>query len=300
VRYSPSLAEETTAAYNRAVANVPCCYPMSPGEFQRAVTSSTASFGRNIVRDSVTHVARSEGRIVGWATSAIGTHGSDGLGERAIVRMLYYERGESPAGQALLEAVEERLLGPQFAALAAFAGTFRLPGYHLPYAGLTDRWDHVRALLGMNGYTCRRGEVFLDWPDCEPPDPGSCPMDLEVRVERRPGEVRNPDIEVRALRDQGVIGTCRCLSAATFSRADPAQSRIFTRWIGIHDRYQGQGLGRHLLLLALREARAAGYAHATISSEASNYRAMLLYGNLGYRAVDWTTRYVKGADNGYS
>jgi hypothetical protein len=41
-----------------------------------------------------------------------------------------------------------------------------------------------------------------------------------------------------------------------------------------------------------------GYRHASISTAVDNYRAALLYANLGYRVVDWTYGLGRHLDGG--
>jgi GNAT superfamily N-acetyltransferase len=214
------------------------------------------------------------------------------------LRMLWYERGHRRAGQALLVAAEKHLREQGAGDSVAFDDALRLPTYHLGHACLTDRWDHVRALLGMNGYSLRSGEVFFDWPDFEPLDPGPCPIDTDISVERSPGAGSHANLVLTAYVCGERIAQCTCCSGGEFSRDERAQKWVFTRELDVDDGFQGQRFGRHLLLRALVEARAEGYVHAAISTEWTNHRAILFYGNLGYRAVDWTATYHRGAANG--
>ena len=59
-------------------------------------------------------------------------------------------------------------------------------------------------------------------------------------------------------------------------------------WLGVDRHYQRRGLGRYLLLRALHELGRKGYRHATISTAADNYRALLFYSNVGFHMADWT------------
>ena len=297
--YNPALAEAVTEAYNRACSNVPHCYPITAEEYATAITSTHSEQERGIAQAPQTLILRSSGRILGFATTALRTPSEEqGSPEEGVLRMLWYERGHREAGQALLVAAEEHLRGRELDQIVAFDEDLRLPTYHLPHARLTDRWDHVRGLLGINGHVRVSGEVFLDWQDFESPDPGDCPIDAQVRVERRVNRGVRPNLVVTAHVHEDQVGICTCDCAGEFSRDPRAQDWVFTTWLWVDENLRGRRLGRYLLLRALNEARAEGYVHASISTEWTNYRALLFYGNVGYRAVDWTATYRRGAVNG--
>jgi GNAT superfamily N-acetyltransferase len=212
--------------------------------------------------------------------------------------MLWYKRGERQTGVALLSHAEERLRALGSEQIVAFDSSFRFPGYCLAHAHLTDRWDHVHGLLGANGYARHEGEVFLDWTDYASPDPGRCPVEADIRVERRLEGGARPDVDVVAYREGERIGVCYNRCAGQYAEDDRAQDWTFTTWIWVEDSLRRRGLGRYLLLRALAEARSDGYRHAAISTEWHNHFAILFYSNIGYRAVDWTSMYIKGADDG--
>lgn len=298
VTFDRSMAAEVAQAYNKEIADVPHSYPVSAEEYAAATTSTTADHGRNAIQNPETLVALSSGRVLGSATCALGKHGVEGSQEIALIRMLWYERAHRRAGQALLAAAEERLLEQGFSEIIAFDHDFQFPRYHLAHADLTDRWDHVHGLLGISGYTRARGEVFLDWPDFQPPDAGECPVNADVRVERWPGDGTRDNFAVNAHLGEEKVGTCICWGGGEFASGAPAQEWVFTAWLWVDDSLQGRGLGRYLLLRALAEARAVGYRHAAISTDWTNHRAILFYGNIGYRAVDWTSMYRRGAPGG--
>ena len=290
-----SMAPQVAHAFNRAIDGVPHCHPLSAEEYLAATRLDTAYHGMNTLHSQNTVVALTSGRVVGMATAAQGTHGQQGPLASGQIRMLWYERGHRLAGQSLLEAAEGHLTALGHGNFSAFNHEFQFPGYHFTNANLTDRWDHVHGLLGISGYRRLRGEVFLDWPDLHPPDPGACPIQAEIRIESRPGKGSRADLAVRAVRSQREVGACLCWSGGEFSAHPAAQDWVFVRWLWVDEPLQGLGMGRYLLLRALVEARVLGYAHSAISTDWSNHRAMLLYANTGYRAVDWTSMYHKGA-----
>jgi GNAT superfamily N-acetyltransferase len=170
----------------------------------------------------------------------------------------------------------------------AFHQDYRHAFYHMGHAYLSDRLDHIHALLGLNGYQRCAGEIYLEWADFAPERPGPAPLPVQLTSEWVPGRGKLPGLTVRAMQQDRQLGVCVNLSCGEWSAADPAQDACLTKWLGVEAEAQGQGLGRHLLQAALVELRAAGYHRAVISTSWANHRACLFYSNCGYRAVDWT------------
>jgi ribosomal protein S18 acetylase RimI-like enzyme len=53
--------------------------------------------------------------------------------------------------------------------------------------------------------------------------------------------------------------------------------------LGVHPGWQGQGIGRALLLAGLRRAQAWGCSRALLNTQATNYRSQQLYRSFGFR-----------------
>jgi len=170
----------------------------------------------------------------------------------------------------------------------AFPQEERYPFYCVEHAYLSQRMDHVQALMQFSGYRAARGEVYLEWPDCRPPPPGDCPVAGEVSVEWSQGAGARPGFHLRLRDGARQIAVCRNVSCGDFSANPAAQDRFLTTWLGVEEDFQGRGVGRYLLLKALQEGLGAGYRHALISTAWDNYRAFVFYANLGYRVTDWT------------
>jgi len=291
--YTPETLASVTAAYNRAVAGAPCCWPVGEQAFAAALAKTTGEANSHKdVREKWTFVAVEGSSVVGFVDAAVGYPREDGAYvERGVIRFLWYDPGRRTAGHALLERAERHLRDRGQTRVQAFPQEYRLPCYYLHAAYLSDRLGHVAALLGANGYRRIRGEVFMDWPNFKPADAGPCDVPAEIRVAWKPGRGRLPNVKVTAHLDGREIGACSCESFGEVHSAAAAQDRCFTTWLGVDDAHQGRGLGKRLLLRALVEMRGAGYRHATISTARHNHRAFLLYTNLGFRVADWTYAY---------
>ena len=215
--------------------------------------------------------------------------------EVGVIRFLACRRGERAAGDALLEAAESWMRERGLRQSTVMPQVWRYPFYGFPHAYLSDRLDHVQALVRFRGYTRTGGEVFLDWPEMQPEAPTPPDgLEFDLRVEDRPGAGRRPGLRLQALRDGEGIGECVLVSGGDSSpSADEAHDFAFCDWLGVNDNHQGQGLGRYLLAQAMYLARERGYRHGAISTALSNDRAFLFYTNHGFQVVDWTYEFSR-------
>ena len=62
----------------------------------------------------------------------------------------------------------------------------------------------------------------------------------------------------------------------------PAHRHRGSLGMGIIEAYRGQGLGRRLMLAALKQARASGFIRIELSVHADNARAIALYERVGF------------------
>ena len=212
----------------------------------------------------------------------------DGVSPRGIIRFAWYQRGHRAAGQALLAAAEDFFLQRGIVTVIAFHQHYVYSFYHLNSVYLSDRLEHIHALMGINGYKRVAGEVYLNWRNFTPLEPPAADVTAKFTLNWRDGAGRRPNLLVEAHQGQELVGECVCESLGRPSYPDEADDWLFTDWIGVSESMRGQGLGRHLLRRALLEMHAIGYRHAAISTAWDNHRALLFYSNFGYRAVDWT------------
>lgn len=291
--YTPDMLSPLTAFYNRLITDVPHCYPVDENEFAHEMRGVTDNVRDSDNLDSETaFVAMKRDTVLGFAHAGIGQTGDNWEVNVGVIRFLGYERGEWRAGQAVLEAAEAYLKARNLAQIFAFSADCVYPFYHLENACLSDALDHVHTLLGFNGYSRSDGWVCFEWQDYSvTPTPLTLPITLSVRWKE--GRGVRPNCDVIAHLDGEQIGVCQSVSAGEFSSHPDAQFWIETSWLNIEDAFRGQGIGRHLLQRSIQEMHNVGYRHAAISANWENYRALLLYGNCGYRVADWTYEYHK-------
>ena len=293
--YDAALLDGIVDRYNDLVRGLPHCYPVSADEFAEELAAlgdeSADARGRH---SEAAFVAVDDGAVCGFAHVGVERPRRDGDAEQGIIRLFWYERGQRQVGHALLDAAEGYLRERGMTQATAFHQNHRYRFYHLSHACLSDRIGHVHALLGLRGYERWTGEVYLDWPNFQPAEPPTAEVEAAVAVAEQPGRGARPGLVLLARQAGEEIGVCSCKSCGEWSDAADAQDWFLTEWLGIEGPWQGKGLGKHLLQLALNEMHARGYRHAAISTNWRNHRAALFYSNFGYRVSDWTYAMRKG------
>ncbi|MFC1714904.1 GNAT family N-acetyltransferase [Candidatus Poribacteria bacterium] len=289
LRYESAMLSEITSSYNNLINGQPHCYPVSVEDFESAVSGVE----KEQLCSEEAFVVREGPAVLGFAHIGIDGPRKAEAGKQGIIRFLWYERGHRPAGQTLLDFVEEYFHQRSLTRVKAFHQDYRYPIYHLDHTYLSDRLNHIHGLLGLNGYSRIAGEVYLDWPDYDPATPSLADVSADVSAEFEEGHGKLPGLIIRAHQGKKEIGSCHSVSCGEFSHADDAQYWIFTTGLGVSPGMQGKGLGRYLLQRALQEAKSIGYRHAVISANWKNYRAHVFYGNYGYHVADWTYALAK-------
>jgi len=287
--YEAEMAPALADAWNRWVEGIPHCYPVRPEDITEAMAGVLdPGKGPKDLEAERAIVAWEGGTVLGLAHPAVACPEDAEKPKTGAMRSLWYERGRRAVGQALLEAAEQHVQACGMTRATAWRVNSPYRFYHVMYAHLSDRADHVNALLRMNGYEPVDGEVILDWPDYVPPEPVPTDVEAEVSLEWVDGRGARPGLTVRALQGDEQIGICMSVSGGDRSDSEAAQDWFYTKWLNIAEPSQGKGLGRYLLQRALQELHAAGYRHASISTDWMNARAYLFYSNHGYRQTDWT------------
>ena len=269
--------------YNRAVSDVPHCYPIATGDWEESGSGLWLVALKDGQIRGLSYVSMAEKDPIDETENALGTLG-----------FFWYQRGCRSLGQELLQESENWLTEHGAHAIQAFHYDHTPGFYHAEHAYLSSRMEQVSALLGNNGYTRGQGEVVLDWPnyrvDAEDAD---CPMSYDIALdwEERPSGQKG--LTVWARRENEDMGICVCTPLSDQSPSPLARNWTYTRWLAVDPDIQHRGLGSFLVRRALAELYSIGYRHATICCIDDNYRALLLYSNLGYQAVDWTYTWRK-------
>ena len=277
--------------YNRLVADVPFCYPVSEDDYAAGVVLRGPDQNAHAPRqEQQLLVNRRDDEILAFADTVLERRDD---ADRGIIRFFGYTPGERTAGQELLESAEARLRDAGAREVVAFSHDYGYPFYHFAFGYLSDRLAHILGLLGVNGYTVapegpdyRAQEIFFDWPDYDVPRPDSPDEKFSVHVLPRAGHGRLPNARIYLRHEGERVGLCDTGCVGDWIRAEEAQETFFVRWLGIDEKWQNRGCGRYLLLSSLYELRGLGYRRSTISTNLTNYRAMTFYASIGYKVVD--------------
>jgi GNAT superfamily N-acetyltransferase len=287
--YDPATLPEMVRIYNDSVRFVPHCSPATPQELAEAFAGVNPDGpDRRGMREEAILAAREADRFLGFIHVGLGFPRDASNPEYGVIRFFCYERGRRDAGQALIDAGESYLRRFPIDRIETADHHHKYPFFQIESSYLSERIDHVQALLGKNGYRAVKGEVILQWPDFVPSDPGVAPVECEVRITVEKGRTGSPVLKTEAFQGETRIGECIIASAGEYASAAEAHEWALTEWLGIEAPFQGRGLGRHLLSRGLREAKERGYRHALISTDWRNDRAFVFYSNFGYHLSDWT------------
>lgn len=163
VRYTPEMSRDLAAVYHGAVRGVPHCYPVSDDAFAEELAAAAGEGeGQEGMHSEAVFVAREGGRPLGFAHVGIESVTEERPDEQGAIRFLWYPRGQRRVGQDLLGAAEAYARERTMSRIVAFSQGHRYRFYHFKNAFLSERLDHVQALLAFNGYGRSGGEVFLD------------------------------------------------------------------------------------------------------------------------------------------
>ena len=289
VAFEPGLAESLARCYNALVEPVPECSPVPAERF-----ASPDALRHKRLRDEEIAVAREGGEAIGFVHVGIARPAKDHdepQGEPGVIRFLSYPVGRRPVGQALLEWAEDWMRERGRDTMVSWEAQLRYRFYHFAHAHLSERIGHVCALMGMNGYLEFNGELYLTWRNFAPPQLERPPLDFDLKAEWEEGR-SDKRLAVRAMQGQQEVGFCHMKLLGHSPSPDGS------RWchcgeLSVSERLQGNRLGLFLLSSALHEMRKAGCEHAAITTGGKNYRAQLMYTNMGFQVSDYTVVFRK-------
>jgi len=289
VAFEPGLAESLARCYNALVEPVPQCYPVPAERF-----ASPAALRHKRLRDEEIAVAREGTDAIGFVHVGIALPANDyeePQGEPGVIRFLSYPVGRRPVGQALLEWAEDWARNRSRDTMVAWEAQVRYPFYHFGHAHLSERIGHVRALMGMNDYHEIGGELHLTWRNFAPPKLDRPSLDFDLNAEWEEGTT-GKRLAVRAMRGQQKVGYCH-MDLPEQSPSPDASRWCYCAELSVAQRLQGKRLGLFLLSSALHEMRKVGCDHSAITTGWRNYRAQLMYTNMGFQVSDYTVVFRK-------
>ncbi|MBD3183959.1 hypothetical protein GF312_16865 [Candidatus Poribacteria bacterium] len=292
---SMDQAGKLSDIYNQQVADIPHCYPLSPGEFKTGIISRNESAE---LKSEVIFTSDENGQITGFSHAAIVEFQKNGTeNQEGLIRFLTYKSGCRNAGQALLEKSEEYLKGMGMDTIKAFRISYahdtHYQFYHLGFGLVSDRAGHIPPLFLINGYEITGGEVFMERPHYQITEPEIPNKAVEILIEENPGNGTLPGLNVRAVKGEYEVGICKSFSVGEHSQSDEAQNWFFIKWLGVAEQEWRKGWGKYLLQKTLWEMKRIGYKNSIISANMINYRARLFYTNYGYKVADTAYEFTK-------
>lgn len=295
IQYNPNLLTPLTEFYNEFTVDVPHCYPVKEEDLEFAtsgVLGKSKYYDKDDFESEIAYVALQDGNVKAFIHSGMEQDRDDNNDKTAHILFFGFNVNDRQAGHEILKKTECYFQSRDVTKIYAYDRHHRYPCYHFAYAQLSDTLGHVQALLGDNDYRQIHGQAFFDWENFKAtPTPPKIPVTLSI--EWYDGRGKLPNCNITAYKDGKKVGVCWCNSGGRYSSHPDAQDWVYTDWIGVEDDYQGQGIGKYLLQFSLQESYNIGYRHASLSTDSQNIRAFLLYGNCGYRVVDWTYGYSK-------
>ena len=161
--------------------------------------------------------------------------------------------------------------------------------HHKACARLPSAWPWVGHWLRLEGFEPVNAEVEMQAPLDTPPD--RLPFPEGARLEEQPPEAEHAHVQPDLLyRNRLVIGgqlAAECFNHFTGLYVDGAGREVFhTDWLGVEETVRARGLGRAMLRDALATACERGARTASLTTEATNFRAQGLYRSERYRIVD--------------
>jgi len=288
VAFEPGMAKAVARLYNELVEPLPECHPAASTRFE-----SLDALKHKELRDEQMMVAREEGTVIGFVHVGVLLPAERPRripGEAPVIRFLSYRVGERRVGQALLEWAEGWAKEQGHRELHAWPSATRYPFHHFGAAHLSERIGHVRGLFGMNGYEVHDSEMLLLWRDYEPPAVKRPPLEFDVELVHWEGPMAER-LGWVAKAGETQLGMCS-MDWGQHSRPD-AKEWCYCNSLEVKDELQGKRLGTFLLGTALAAMKEKRCKHAAISTNGTNYRAQLMYTNVGYRFADLTYGFRK-------
>ena len=307
--YTDDDAQRLTDFYNEQVAHIPCCFTVTPEEFQRGHEDRINPWpeednaGKKLAGHSQRRllVARDQGAIVGFAD--IGQQVAQGPGEHTcgLIRMLLYKAGADAAGQALLTAAEAYFRELGLRRSEAFTKN------HYSFcqyggAGLSNTLRHIHTLFDANGYDnakfandgLKMGWYTFTRPIDDVKEPTPPDADIKIALQLLSGRGELPHLEIKAFRGEELLAYTWSSSAESYCMNPESRHTLYTDEVGIVDEAdRGIGWGRYFMERTLWEMKKAGYRQATLMSSLSNSRAHLLFEHVSYQVVDSNCAYCK-------
>jgi len=280
----PSDLPSLYSVFDEFARGLPHGYPMGPEDFCGSFTGQPPHL-------RVWHVltAESDGEQIGFLRAGIyrsvGDRWSFANPGEGLIFGPFVSPNDSAAGCALIASAVAFLQGRSIRRIIAFdpIESVGAPGFNGGWSGVSERRPHIVALLAQAGLRLRYRELCLYLPSMPAIFAPAVPTPLTLSFEKR-----DQDRLSVKLYDRGLYAGACHYSRMTPRRAcnDEGRRRGYIDGLAIPEDYQGRGLGRLLLLNALKRLAEMGCESVSLTTAADNFKAQNLYFSLGFELVD--------------
>jgi ribosomal protein S18 acetylase RimI-like enzyme len=250
--------------------------------------------GELIFKILETHLAIESGQVLGFIqygkpAFAWDTHGLKYPDPKiGVIRQLYFESDRVDAGEALLALALDALA--TFDSIHAF---YHIMGMRctVHHGKLHSSQSHVENLILANGFQVehQNGYFVLDLSK------NSSSVEINPQINCRYGlhiQAGEGTQDFEARLDGNVVGTAVVSNLADLTDGG-TQHLSYLTWLGVEDKYRGQGIGAVFLsrLGMLLASEGIRFLHTDTAAE--NFQAIRLYKKLGFEQKGSTSSFIR-------
>jgi ribosomal protein S18 acetylase RimI-like enzyme len=267
--------------------DIPYFFPVSAQRWQTCLLEDELD-GERIFDSLETYLATESGQVLGFVQCGQPNYAWDEIGQKrphphiGVIRHLYFEKGRSDVGEALLAKAGDHLA--RFDQNYAF---FHILGMscNAHHGKLHISQTHVDQLLRAYGFRIEHENVYyvLDMNRTAPVE------NIELTFCSTPGSGKER-FEVQL--DTEVVGTAgvRYLDMLTDGHTSDT---VYLTKIRVAEQYRSQGIGTAFLTLVAQSLLSRGYRYLHTDAASSNVRAQQFYRKLGFQKEGYTRSYVQ-------
>lgn len=267
--------------------DIPYFFPVSAQRWQTCLLEDELH-GERIFDSLETYLATESGQVLGFVQCGRPNFAWDENGQKChhphigVIRHLYFEKGRSDVGEALLAQAGDHLA--RFDQNHAFYHILGMScnAYH---GKLHNSQTHVERLLRARGFRIEHENAYyvLHIKCAAPVENAS----LHLCSTCGSGEER---FEIRLGAE--VVGTAQVRYLDTLTDGYTRDTAYLT-WIGVAEQHQSRGLGTEFLKLLVQSLWSRGYRYLHTDTASGNVRAQQFYRKLGFQQEGYTRSYVQ-------
>lgn len=285
-RYDVSDVSRLYAYWRKVGSDVPYFFDVSEERWHHCLVRDERE-GERVFKQIETALAVARDEVLGFVQYGEPSFGWDTGGRKVyapqigVVRQLYFDRGRPDVGHALMERAAAFLT--QFERGHAFYHAMGM-SCTASHGKLHSSQLHVEPVLEAYGFRVEHENVYYSLNLSKVEAPGETVQLKSARGAE--GEAFTARLDGREIGGAQV----RFLDALTDGCTPDV---AYLSWIGLDERYRGQGLGSAFLRLVAGHLRGQGLAWLHADTAGDNVVAQRLYESLGFEDRGFTRSYVR-------